>query len=224
MHTSNTTSPEQETMSKPIIVVGVSGKRFSGKDTFSHEVHTKLQTQTTLTSEIGTISQVFKKEFANKFGYDYHRIMTDRVYKEHLREKMNAYFHELMAKDPSIDDKWWNELIQHCDKDVIICPDIRLKSDISSLSNISGCKLILVRLICSDDIRIKLGWEYNKEVDTDQTGTYSHSSASLTTLLETDLDTRTTWDYEFVNDGVHSCLETHATALLPQIIEAASTL
>lgn len=72
-------------------------------------------------------------------------------------------------------------------KSICIVSDIRRKTDVRFFREIYGDKLTLVRIKCSDEIRVARGWTFQTGVDDIES--------------ECDLDDFGDWDEILVNDG-----------------------
>lgn len=80
--------------SAALLVIGLSGKRGSGKDFFGTLFKKYLETeiQERVKTETKSLANAFKAVFAEHAGLSFERLMDDREYKELHRKQMNEFF------------------------------------------------------------------------------------------------------------------------------------
>ena len=78
-----------------VVVVGLSGKRGSGKDFFGAVLKEFLEDTLSVKVETRSLANSFKGVFAAHAGLSFERLLNDREYKETHRREMNAFFSEI---------------------------------------------------------------------------------------------------------------------------------
>jgi len=172
------------------LVVMVSGKRCSGKDTISEHIRKQL-IASDYNCEVTHFADAFKKLFCEQAGLDLNKMLTDRVYKEQHREKMTEFYNA--SKHISWSNVVADKIVEECKvgfstKKVFIISDLRHQNEITTLRSVRRkfphLNLVLVRIKISDEARGQRGW-VRGPVDSDES--------------ETNLDEFDDWDYAFDN-------------------------
>ena len=163
-------------------ILAVSGKRFSGKDTFA--------------SKIPLPSHAFAAESKRLFALenpaiDLDRMLNDRAYKEANRPALTAFTVASIERDPLVFCRAVFERMLAAGVPAMIS-DLRLRLEVDYLR--PRCELTVVRVERSD--RAASGWVFTPGVD-------DH-------FTETELDDRTLWDRVVMNDGTLAELEAQA--------------
>jgi len=176
------------------MVILISGKRFSGKDTLADILKNALES-IDIECEITSFADELKRMYCDHAKQDYKRMLTDREYKEQHREKMKDYYYELSKQKISFSEIVTDRIKEAVmagfqKKKLYIVSDLRLKSQINSFRDLR-CKfpnieLLLVRVNVTDQSRSKRGWTKNDKVDLDPT--------------ETELDAWSDWNFRFDNN------------------------
>jgi phosphomevalonate kinase len=171
-------------MDNPLLIL-ISGKRFSGKN-YLESIITEQFNTVDIKLESLHSSNILKKEFCEKFNYNYDKILTDRSYKESLRDKMNKYYNET-KKTKSID--YYNKkLIEHIKTNSntkVFILHVRHKFEISFFEKYNF-RIIKIRIEADNKVKMERGWIYNINIDKD--------------ITEIDLDDYDNWDYIFNNN------------------------
>eukprot|EP00924_Labyrinthula_sp_SR-Ha-C_P013207 snap_masked-scaffold_12-processed-gene-12.51-mRNA-1 protein AED:0.41 eAED:0.41 QI:0/-1/0/1/-1/1/1/0/881 len=136
--------------------VMVSGKRYSGKDYVSSEIHKRLISMGFSNSEKFSISHAIKKEYCLQQGINYEEMLEKREIKEKHRENMVRYMKEKMEKDGRFfwDWKLWEET--RGGSKLVIVTDARRPNDAEFFNKMT--KMVHVRVKASESVRKERGW------------------------------------------------------------------
>lgn len=170
-----------------IRVLGISGKRFTGKDTFAGFFDVPV---------FAFASESKRMFAARNQDIDFDRLMTDRAYKEAVRPRLTEFTVTEIARDPLV---FCRSVADRITGPSLIS-DVRLKLEVEHLRSRFDFKL--VRLVRSDALRASSGWTWTDGVDTHHT--------------ETELDDPSLWDEVVTNEGSIEELRGRAQALSPK--------
>jgi len=174
-------------------VVAISGKRFSGKDTFASMIVAKSSGKVVTYAFAAESKRMFVAEHA---GIDLARLTSDRAYKEQNRPALTAFTVAALAADPLVFCKSVADRIE-ASHDGALVTDMRLRIEVEHFR--SRFDLHVVRLARSDAGRAASGWVHSDAVDGHHT--------------ETELDDPSWWDEVVSNDGTLEELEVKAAAI-----------
>ncbi|EDV27022.1 Phosphomevalonate kinase [Trichoplax sp. H2] len=146
-------------MSDKVILV-FSGKRKSGKDYVTGLLQERLGKAN---CDLLRLSGPLKKQFAKDHQLDYDKLLDASEYKEKYRAAMikwgedmrlanPAYFCNLAIADASTSASVW------------VITDARRKTDMDYFNKHFN-KVLSVRVVCDDTIRIQRGWVFTANVD-----------------------------------------------------------
>ncbi|KAL9901199.1 probable phosphomevalonate kinase isoform X1 [Glossina fuscipes] len=162
-------------------IILISGKRKCGKDYISE----KLQKRLGECSQIVRISEPIKKEWSRKDNVGLQELLSDGPLKEKYRKDMIKWGEELRQKDYGFFCKL--AMDTGTLRETVIVSDIRRKSDIKYFKECYNGKVLIVRITCSEETRIKRGWIFRHGVDDVES--------------ECDLDDYENWDLTVENNG-----------------------
>jgi phosphomevalonate kinase len=170
-------------------VVAISGKRFSGKDSFAAMIAGHVP---------GVVTYAFAAESKRLFvethpGIDLALMLSDRDYKEKNRPALTAFTVAALARDPLVFARSVGDRIE-ASREAALVSDMRLRVELLHFR--SRFDLHLVRLTRSDGARAASGWVRSESVDGHHT--------------ETELDDPSLWDEVVSNDGSMEELARHA--------------
>lgn len=183
-------------------LLAISGKRFSGKDTFAALLVDEAK-KLGVTLETYAFAGESKRLFAEQqrregVEVDLARLTADREYKEAWRPKLTKFTVEAIAADPLVFCRAVAQRIEASGRPALIT-DLRLKLELDYLR--PRFALHVVRLVRSDAARAASGWQFKQDVDTHHT--------------ETELDDPSLWDEVVTNEGAVEALRARARALVP---------
>jgi phosphomevalonate kinase len=182
-----------------IKLLAISGKRFSGKDTFASFLVEKAKNQ-----KIDLRPYAFAAESKRMFAetdkeVDLERLLSnDREYKEKWRPKLTELTVQSINADPLVFCRSVADRIEQAGQPMALITDVRLRLEVDHLR--PRFHLHLVRLTRSDDARKSSGWVYSESADTHHT--------------ETELDDGSLWDEIVPNEGSPEDLAQRAEALI----------
>uniref|UniRef100_A0A1A9W711 Phosphomevalonate kinase n=1 Tax=Glossina brevipalpis TaxID=37001 RepID=A0A1A9W711_9MUSC len=139
-------------------VILISGKRKCGKDYISE----KLQKRLGETSQIVRISEPIKREWSKKTNVDLKELLSDGPLKEEYRKDMIKWGEEIRQMDYGYFCKL---AMDKAISETVVISDIRRKSDIKYFKERYHDKVLIVRITCPEEIRIKRGWMYRHGID-----------------------------------------------------------
>lgn len=197
---SKSTSASPSTLYHSTIVLLLSGKRYSGKDTVAAEIQ-KVCDVNAVDCATVHFADEFKRIFCEKYHLDHQRMLIDREYKEDHREQMTQFYHQMANQGfsftESLSQKIYNECVKGFSKKrIYVIPDLRDLGGIKAFQKlrqaIPHLKVILIRINIKNEARAKRGW-ISSQIDTDPT--------------ETALDNFDDWDLAFDNskEGLEHC-------------------
>jgi len=182
-------------------LLAISGKRFSGKDTFAAMLveHARKRGVVLPTYAFAAESKrlFVAQEAARGVEVDLQRLMVERAYKEEWRPKLTAFTVESIAKDPQVFCRAVADRIAAAKVPALIT-DLRLKLEIEHLK--PRFELWIARVLRPDPLRTSSGWRYDAPADTHHT--------------ETELDDEKLWTHVVRNDGSLEELDRKAADLL----------
>ena len=174
----------------------ISGKRFSGKDTFA-ALMKKHEPRLALHAFAGESKRLFVEEQrALGVSVDLERLVSDRAYKEEWRPKLTAFTVDSIARDPLVFVRAVAGRVEASAAPALVT-DMRLRLEIDYLR--PRFALHVVRLKRSDEQRMLSGWR-PAAVDGHHT--------------ETELDDPSLWNEIVVNDGTEAELEKKAIEII----------
>ncbi len=181
-------------------VLGISGKRFSGKDTLAALMvaASRARGDEVVTHAFaGESKRMFvEREHRRGATVDLGRLQTDREYKEVHRPQLTEFTMAALAADPLVFCRSVADRIA-LDPRTSIITDVRLRLEVEYLR--TRFALHLVRLTRSDRSRWASGWRHDSAVDGHRT--------------EVDLDDPSLWDEVVANDGTLDDLDASAARL-----------
>lgn len=183
------------------LLLGISGKRFSGKDTLAALLVGHAQKRG-ITLETYAFAAESKRMFvaeraATGVTVDLERLQSDREYKELWRPQLTPFTMEALATDPLVFCRSVAERIEASDAASLVT-DVRLRLEVEHLR--PRFHLHLVRVARSDEARARSGWTFTPAADEHHT--------------ETDLDDPSLWDEVLTNDGSLEELSAKAETLV----------
>ena len=93
---------------------------------------------------------------------DLERLMDSSAYKETYRKAMIVWGEEMRAKDPGY---FCRLAIHEADKPIWLVCDARRTTDMDYFKSHYGERTITVRVVASDAVRVRRGWEFTIGVD-----------------------------------------------------------
>lgn len=182
-------------------VLCISGKRFSGKDSFGELLcaHARDRGRPLQTFAFADVSKRMLVEAQRALGVEveFARLLGDRAYKERWRPALTQLTTEALAADPYVFCREVGDRIEACEQPVLIT-DLRLRVELVHLR--PRFSLHVVRLARSDERRSASGWQFDPAVD----GNFT----------ETELDDASLWDEVVTNDGSEAELRAKAAAVI----------
>lgn len=179
----------------------ISGKRFSGKDTFAALLREKALAggiEVATFAFAGESKQMFvAAESARGVVVDLERLTLDRAYKESWRPQLTQFTVDALAGDPLVFVREVGRRIEASGR-LAIVTDLRLRLEVEWLR--PRFELFVVRLERGDAGRAAAGWSFDAAKDLHHT--------------ETELDEPSLWDRIVVNDGSLAELADEASAVL----------
>ena len=178
----------------------ISGKRFSGKDTFAALLQKEAQDHGValeLYAFAGESKRLFaRQQEAQGVDVDLDRLLNDRAYKEALRPQLTRFTVDAIAADPLV---FCREVARRIEtsRAAALITDLRLRLEVEHLR--TRFALHVVRLRRSDEHRAAAGWRADPAVDAHHT--------------ETELDDPSWWSEVIDNDGTTAELAARAAAL-----------
>lgn len=191
-------------------VLAISGKRYSGKDTFARDLGLAAQRRG-LTLQTHAFAFESKRMFVEHERREHgahvelDRLQDDRAYKEIWRPKLTELTTTSIARDPLVFCRAVADRIASEEATALVT-DMRLRLEVEHFR--SRFDLHLVRLTRSDEERAKSGFVYDAKADTHYT--------------ETDLDDASLWDEVVTNDGSLDELAQKAEAVLERWLSMTS--
>lgn len=186
-------------------VLAISGKRFSGKDTFAAMLVARAK-EHGATLETYAFAGESKRLFvaqqaAQGVTVDLARLTSDRAYKEEWRPRLTKFTVDSIAADPLVFCRAVADRIAASPHPALIT-DLRLTLELEHLR--SRFELRVLRLVRTDEHRAQSGWSFKPGVDDHHT--------------ETELDDPKLWDEPIANDGSEADLAAKARAVIRSLI------
>lgn len=186
-------------------LLAISGKRFSGKDTFAAMLvaEAKARGATLETYAFaGESKRLFvAQEAARGIAVDLARLTSDRAYKEEWRPQLTKFTVDSIAADPLVFCRAVAARIEASPSPALIT-DLRLTLELQHLR--PRFALRVLRLVRTDTHRAQSGWTFKAAVDDHHT--------------ETELDDSTLWDEAIANDGAEADLRARAAAVISEFL------
>jgi phosphomevalonate kinase len=184
----------------------ISGKRFSGKDTFAALLDDHAIARG-LTLGLYAFASESKRLFVEQqraagVDVDLDRLLQDRAYKESMRPALTRFTVESIAKDPLVFCRAVADRIERSSS-LPVVTDLRLRLEVEHLRARfvnQHSDLHVVRLQRDDAHRAAAGWRFDQATDTHHT--------------ETELDDPKLWTEVVDNNGTPAELSLKAAALL----------
>ena len=182
-------------------VLAISGKRFSGKNTFADLVEA-LARKHGVEIEQYAFANESKRMFVaaqreRGVEIDLARLSDDRAYKETWRPELTSFTVAAIADDPLVFVRGVARRIE-AEPHAAVITDLRLRLEVDCLQ--SNFDLIAVRLERNDERRAASGWTYDESKDQHHT--------------ETELDDYTKWTSTVSNNGTAAELEQRAAQIV----------
>jgi phosphomevalonate kinase len=177
--------------SQEIVVILISGKRLSGKDTTGLLIAQQLNHYFNIEHVGGhpgfgivnvNFADAIKREYAKKNNIDLDRLLSDRQFKESHRDALIKFGREARANHKGI---WVEALFDGLNLKtnpqnmIVVISDLRLFSEIIAvpayfrsdpqLANTIKLKIIVVRVECTNEVRQLRGWRFEESKDNDLT-------------------------------------------------------
>lgn len=200
-------------------VVALCGKRYAGKDTLAAALEAAAAEIDRPFLRLAFADEA-KRAFAQYYNarlaaaaasagphdvtqrVDGERLITDRAYKEQWRPQLTEFVSRALSEDPAVFVTQLVRAVECADPSaLIVVTDLRLRSDLALLAR--HCRVHVVRVERSAQLREASGWRYAKAVDEHPT--------------ETEMDDPRTCNDVIRNEGPVAELRTHARALLARL-------
>ncbi len=182
-------------------LLAISGKRFSGKDTFA-----ALLVESARTRGAELTRHAFAAESKRMFvddrrragvGVDLDRLTSYRAYNERWRPELTRFTVDAIARDPLVFCREVADRIERSPERALVT-DLRLALELRELRRRFALRVI--RMERPDALRATSGWRYDPAVDGHHT--------------ETELDDPSLWDAVVRNDVGASELRAQADAII----------
>jgi len=177
------------------MIVGISGKLRSGKDTVAEIL---LDAFGETACKRMALADVLKEECSEIYGLDLERVYNDYDYKEEIRHILIKHGADRRAEDI---DYWVKKVLETMTNPVTLVPDVRYRNEVDTLAT-GADKALLIRINTTDEARVRHGWNRSK-ADTDPS--------------ECQLDGYTEWDLVVNNNGTIDDLK-HSLAPVVNLI------
>lgn len=182
-------------------VLCISGKRFSGKDSFADLLceHARSRGHALALFAFADVSKrmLVEAQRAKGIEVEFARLLNDRAYKELWRPALTQLTTESLAAEPFVFCREVADRIEACASPALIT-DLRLRVEVVHLR--SRFDVHVVRLARSDARWAASGWVYDPDTD----GNFT----------ETELDDPSLWDEVVTNDGTADELRAKAAAVI----------
>jgi phosphomevalonate kinase len=188
---------------KRIYLIALSGKRFTGKDTFADALIARAR-MLGITLPKGAFATECKLAFvederAQGREIDAARLIGERAYKEQLRPALTAFTERSLAKDPLV---FVRRVLTHFEPfGCGLISDLRLQLELDFLRQ--STDLFAVRLERTAQHRAESGWSFTPATDHHRT--------------EIELDHEKSWELVLSNDGSLEHWKLQAEALAARI-------
>jgi phosphomevalonate kinase len=183
------------------LLLALSGKRFSGKDTFAAALVNEARSR-----GLALATYAFADESKRLFvdaeaqrgiEVDLARLRSDRAYKEQWRPQLTAFTVAALAADPLVFCRAVTQRVEAAGAPALIT-DLRLRLELEHLR--PRFALRVVRIVRGDAQRSASGWRFDPAKDEHRT--------------ETELDDPALWDEIVTNDGTIADLDAAAARVL----------
>ncbi|KRW98369.1 hypothetical protein PPERSA_03541 [Pseudocohnilembus persalinus] len=181
----NTILQENDKKYKNVIIIALSGKRYSGKDYICQQIKQNLmqdnELQQYIQVERKSISDICKLKYAQKFKISYKDLISNREFKEKHRKNLIQFFQENNSSNKNL---FLSNLLSEIQEDVYDCSkniqvhiltDIRRIDEFQFIENykLDDCKnkIIKVRIETNNECRYSRGWQFDEKIDTGYTET-----------------------------------------------------
>lgn len=187
----------------------ISGKRFSGKDTFAAFLRERARA-----AGVELDSYAFAAESKRMFvaaqkalgvDVDLDRLTADRAYKEEWRPKLTRFTVDSIQADPLVFCREVAKRIEASPRPALVT-DLRLRLEVDYLA--PKFALHVVRLARSNEKRAESGWKYDAAADEHHT--------------ETELDDPALWTEIVTNDGSAAELSAKAEKVIRAYLGASA--
>lgn len=174
------------------VIIIISGKRYSGKDTVADIIMTYLNDWNFLLEFNSlfriAIADTCKRNCGRDKGLDAERLINDREYKEIHRNTLTEYLYSEVKKDFFIFERKTLEQIRENNSDIVLVTDCRMKYSLKYFRENANdkYKFVTIRINASDEAKQNRGWVKTPYDDSD---------------IETDLDDVTDWDIVIDNSS-----------------------
>ncbi|EFN64677.1 Phosphomevalonate kinase [Camponotus floridanus] len=172
----NSTRPER--------ILLFSGKRKSGKDYITDNLHQRIGSQRSI---IIRLSGPIKTHWAKSLNLDINQLLADGEYKEKYRLEMVKWGENMRRKDYGYFCRAAIDMYDAWNKSVWIISDVRRKTDIKWFIENFGDLCKNIHIVCSEEVRQKRGWIFTTGIDDSET--------------ECDLDDVNNWDLLLENNN-----------------------
>lgn len=184
------------------MLVCISGKRFSGKDTFAGFLLEAARRRGITLASYAFAAESKRMFAASRPGVDLARLLDDRAYKEQLRPELTQFTVDAIAADPLV---FCREVVRRIDAagTHALITDLRLELELEHLRSRSPH---VIRIQRPDASRAAAGWSYDAAKDTHHT--------------ETELDDPAMWSEVVDNAGTLDELAARADQVADMIRRA----
>jgi phosphomevalonate kinase len=182
------------------MLVCISGKRFSGKDTLAAFLLEAAQRRGIALASHAFAAESKRMFAASRPGVDLARLLGDRAYKEQLRPELTKFTVDALAADPLV---FCREVVRRIDErgTHALITDLRLRLELDHLRPRAPH---VIRVQRPDVLRAAAGWSYDAAKDTHHT--------------ETELDDPELWSEVVDNAGTLDALAARADALVTKLL------
>lgn len=170
------------------IIIGLSGKRYAGKDHVASLIARRWAKENVYVTSFG---DALKRAAAEHYALDAERLCTSRAYKEQHRDKLIAFGKITRAVEPA---RWVREAMQRIPEgcNVVVFSDVRFHHEVEALKDyrLWDQRVFLVRIEASLEARRQRGFVTDPVVDSDPSETELDATPHLDALLVNDSNTR----------------------------------
>lgn len=176
-----------------MIIVLLSGKRYTGKTTFANELIKRWETLSKsliYKMRIHALADKCKEMFANNNSLDYDKLLMNREYKEKYRKDLTIFYRKILEDDPITFEKFvMSDINNDKNNSIHIISDTRILSNITYFESMCSSRYVIlkIRLEAKDEIRKMRGWV--KTIYDDEP-------------TETGLDDYSKWDHIISNENM----------------------
>jgi len=153
------------------MIILISGKRFSGKDTFAKVLKNILCAKLPQkTIKISHFADHLKCKFAKVNDLDLSQLMINGPYKNKHRAKLIEFAQDAKMSDQNIWVKSLTKFITEQNVDITIVPDLRFKHELNEILNFGTNPdtlnvVVTIRMQSSTTIRESRGWAFDEKID-----------------------------------------------------------